>query len=229
MVSMDFTYKGLKGKSSKRITRAAVFAILSALFFFAAIMMLEDIRDLNLYLFVVGMAILTAVGAYTEFFWNVSYAIKEEGLTITRPILHRKVFPYAEIHEAKQVSAKEAREILTERWNKIHNDDLVEKTLSSPLGDTKTRYERPKTSEETIDDMKLKMSGNYSSLPIRFGQSKTRKIAPWKLHLEVPESTYICLSVEEGGLGRMNYLLSPEKPNEFLSRLKKRIKNKPKN
>lgn len=83
-------------------------------------MMSGDIRDFVTYLFVVGIALITLAAAYTEFTWNVSYLVTEKGLVMTRPILHRKVLPYAQVHEAKQLSAKEAREILTERWNEIH-------------------------------------------------------------------------------------------------------------
>ncbi|MFP3949516.1 MAG: hypothetical protein ACLFUZ_00270 [Candidatus Micrarchaeia archaeon] len=75
-----------------------------------------------------------------------------------------------------------------------------------------------------MKDMKLKMVGNYSSLPIRFGQSKKRKLSSWKLHLDVPESTYVYLSVEEGDFGSMEYLLSPDNPKEFLGKLKEHIK-----
>lgn len=221
-------YKGLKGDKIKNIKRGIILGLTCIGVTIALIMTRDKIMESPyLYFGIIIMAVISGLGAYSTFFGDAkTYKFIDEGILIIHPILSRNIIYYSSIIDVKKANNKEIEKILRGGWDENHKEDIIEKNLPSFFGKGKIRYKKAETTDKkTVEDMKLSMMSAYCSrglyMDTHFEGLKE------VLDLNVPEGEYVIIKVSDDDyFESMEYILSPEKIDEFVAELKQRISQK---
>lgn len=202
-------------------------SLIAALLFFAAAIIAYSKPDICVAVVcgLIGLILLSGIPGLAL----ITYHITDEGLLITRPILHRRLFRYADIQEVRKVSASEASKLVVEANRKFEELKAQSRApgenIAEAMATVAKASDYPALSQLYLSNPALvSMTGMKGRTTIRTGgvSVTTPETAPTEIKASLTADLIAIFVKSESGTV-FPVLLEPADQEGFLAALRQRM------
>lgn len=185
----------------------------------------EEIRKPILIGGLIIVGVLTIIGLLTQ--GKTTYTITNEGLRISKPFFHKRLFRFSDIQNIEKLDNSQAQQIVEEiQWKledmkkrrfeqRIPNMDYLKEEMEF-------RMERANLYMYSSGETRVFSRGGSRTSVRALGFDVYRKYKKSSEVKATVKGTFVLLTVNDNGAKR--FFLTPEKVDEFVNNIKARIK-----